>query len=159
MLRPTKDMVFGGLALGVAAAYWHAADDIQRSFLADEVGADGVPKLLAGALAALGALVVLREVATRRVRGRPTGDAPAGRPHRRALGLLALASLYVALMPWLGYFVATAALIAGIALYAGQALSRTLLVTAVAGSLVLWVVFDRMLSVSLPPGFWARLLA
>ena len=157
-MRTAKDTVFGGLALALAAIYWYAADDIQRSFLADAVGADGVPKLLAIALALLGGLVVIREIATRRARAATVVQKP-GRPHRRALGLLCLAILYVAAMPFFGYLVATAALIAGVALYAGEALDRRLVITAVAGSLVLWLVFDHLLAVSLPPGFWLRLFA
>jgi putative tricarboxylic transport membrane protein len=157
-MRLNKNMVFGTLGLGLAAAYWHAADDIQRSFLADEVGADGVPKLLATVLAVLSGLLLLRETAVAFggvsvlvAQGQET------RPHARAFGLLVLGVLYIALMPTLGYLVTTAVFIWAVAAYAGQAPDRRLVLTAVAGSLVLWGMFDHLLGVSLPPGVWTRL--
>jgi len=155
-MRLGKDMAFGVLAVLLAGAYWYAADDIQRSFLSDEVGADGVPKLLAATLGALGAIVLARAVMSRSVA--PDGARKIAR-HLRALGLLLLCGAYVALMPTFGYFVATAALIGAVALYAGQPWHRGLLVTALAGSAVLWLVFDHLLGVSLPPGFWLRAIA
>jgi len=82
-MKFNKDTVFGALGVALAVIYWLAADDIQRSFLADEVGADGVPKMLAVALGALGAVTVLR--------GRKAAidvevEEASNRPHWRALG-------------------------------------------------------------------------
>ena len=156
-MRLGKDTAFGLLAVVLAAAYWHAADDIQRSFLSDEVGADGVPKLLAASLGVLGALVLARAIAWRPATR--ADDAAGIAMHLRALGLLLLCGAYVAVMPALGYLVATAALIGAVALYAGQPWHSGLLVTAIAGSGLLWLVFDRLLGVALPPGFWLRAIA
>ena len=156
-MRLSKDTSFGLLAVMLAGVYWHAADDIQRSFLSDEVGADGVPKLLATTLGVLGVVVLARAVAARRTAGDDDGRSVAA--HLRALGLLLLCGAYVALMPVIGYFVATVALICAVAVYAGQPLRRGVVITAVAGSGVLWLVFDHLLGVSLPPGFWLRAFA
>ncbi len=44
----------GLLALALAGIYYYAAIDIPRSFLSDNVGADGLPKAYALALTLLG---------------------------------------------------------------------------------------------------------
>jgi len=155
-MRLSKDTAFGLLAVVLAGTYWHAADDIQRSFLSDEVGADGVPKLLATTLGILGVIVLARTVGSRHT---ASDDRPPLAAHLRALGLLLLCGAYVALMPIAGYFVATMALICTVTVYAGQPLGRGVVITALAGSGMLWLVFDHLLGVSLPPGFWLRALA
>src|SRR5690242_495519 len=133
-MRLSRDTAFGALGLIVALLYWREADDIQQSFLSDEVGADGVPKLLAVALAILSALTVLRALRQPAKRDLEDGG---GHPHLRALGLFVIAALYAALLIPLGYVVATVLLIGGAALYAGQRFEWRLCAAAVAGSLVL----------------------
>jgi len=158
-MRESRDIGFGLLAVVLAGAYWHAADNLQRSFLSDNVGADGVPKLLAVTLGVLGAVVVAREFAARRAAVRGEASSANVRAHVRALGLLAACVLYVVAMPTVGYLIATAALIGGVALYAGESVGRAVLIAAAAGSVLLWFVFDHLLGVSLPPGTWLHALA
>ena len=155
-MRLSKDGTFGALGIVVAALYWWEANDIQRSFLTDETGADGVPKMLAVALGVLGALVLIRDLAS------PVWQAAektAGHPHRRALGLLAVAVLYAALFVPLGYLAATALFIATAAAYAGQRRYWRLGAAAIIGSLALWLIFDRVFGVALPWGVWSRLVS
>src|SRR5262245_4130661 len=140
-MRLSKDVWFGVLGIVGAALYWLMADDIQKSFLADEVGADGVPKLLALVLGVLSAATMLRAVLQP---SRRDDNDEEGHPHRRAFGLLVITVLFAALLVPLGYVAATMLLIGGAALYAGQRLDWRLCVAAVAGSLVLWVIFDRV---------------
>jgi putative tricarboxylic transport membrane protein len=154
-MKFSKDTLFGALGVALAAVYWMGADDIQRSFLADEVGADGVPKMLAVALGVLGAVTMLRG---RKAAIAADVEDDNGRPHLRALGLLTIGVLYAALLSPLGYFLATAALIAGVTAYAGQNPDWRLAVAAIGGSVVLWLIFDRIFGVALPRGFWPQLL-
>jgi putative tricarboxylic transport membrane protein len=152
-MKASKDTAFGVLGIVIAGLYWLAAGEIQQSFLSDEIGADGVPKLLAFALAALSALVTLRSLRLRTV----IAETVDWQPHAKAFGLLVIGILYVALLPQIGYLVATAALIAAAALYAGQPFSRSLPVIAIGGSVFLWVVFAKLFAISLPAGLWTRL--
>jgi putative tricarboxylic transport membrane protein len=155
-MKFNKDTIFGATGVALAAIYWLAADDIQRSFLADEVGADGVPKMLAVALGILGAVTVLR---SRTVAIEADDEGDTDRPHLRALGLLTIGVLFAALLSPLGYLLATAGLIAGVTAYAGQKPDWRLAVAAIGGSAVLWLIFDRIFGVSLPRGFWPQLLS
>ena len=75
--------------------------------------------------------------------------------HLAALGLLAILAAYVVLLPLAGYVATTALLIGAVARFSGAALGRDLLLVAVAGSVVLWVLFDPLLGISLPIG-WGR---
>jgi putative tricarboxylic transport membrane protein len=151
-----RDTAFGVLGVVLAGIYWLAAEDIQRSFLADEVGADGVPKMLAMALAVLGAVTVVRSITAKKI---ALDDKEAGGKgqHLRAFGLLMICLLYLALMPVLGYFAATAALIAGSAVYAGEGFGRNIVLTAIAGSVALWLIFAKLFAISLPAGVWVRM--
>jgi hypothetical protein len=155
----SKDTAFGALGVALAAIYWLAADDIQRSFLADEVGADGVPKMLAVALGVLGAVTLLRSAAERKAAIDADIEEDSGRPHLRAFGLLTIGVLYAALLSPLGYLLASAGLIAAATAYAGQKPDWRLAVAAIAGSLVLWLIFDRIFGVALPRGLWLQMLS
>jgi len=57
---------------------------------------------------------------------------------------LTIGVLYAALLSPLGYFLATAGLIAGSTAYAGQKPDWRLAAAAIAGSAVLWLIFDRI---------------
>jgi len=150
-----RDLVFAALGLALAAAYYAAADALPTSLLADGVGAGGIPKLLAVALALLSMLLGMRSLLAGTA---ATGvDAGIG-PHLRALGIAGLGFAYVAAAPTLGYPLAVALLVAAATLYYGAPLRAPVLVYAVGCAAVLWLVFARMLGVALPAGAWARLL-
>jgi len=124
-----------GLAL--AAAYWLAADALPQSALADSVGADGLPKLLALMLAALSILIAF------------TRDAESQPASLRSLGVAGLGFAYVALLPFTGYLVGAALLAGASALYYG-ARGRTVVVFSFFTSLLLWLAFAKTLGVALP---------
>ena len=124
-----------GLAL--AAAYWLAADALPQSALADSVGADGLPKLLALMLAALSILIAF------------TRDAESQPASLRSLGVAGLGFAYVALLPFTGYLVGAALLAGASALYYG-ARGRTVVFFSFFTSLLLWLAFAKTLGVALP---------
>lgn len=112
------------------------------------MGAGGVPKVLAGIMAAAGALLVLRTLL------RPPAREP-GRglaAHAKAAGLFAAMVLYVLAAPVLGYPIALGLFGAAVALYAG---ARANLATAAFGvgmAGLFWLGFVKLLGVAFPTG-------
>jgi hypothetical protein len=125
--------------LTLAAAYWLAADALPRSALADSVGADGVPKLLAFLLAGLSLLIAARPDNTEEPQAKPL----------KALGVAGLGFVYVAMLPLTGYLVGAGLLAAASALYYG-ARGRVVLLFSICTALLLWLVFAKALGVALP---------
>ena len=134
-MRRSHACAAAGLAL--AAAYWLAADALPRSALADSVGADGVPKLLAVVLAVLSLLIAFSR----------HGETQAA--SLRSLGVAGLGCVYVALLPFTGYLVGATLLAGAAALYYG-ARGRTVIVFAVGTAILLWLMFAQALGVALP---------
>lgn len=142
------DIVCAVLTLALASAYFWASAGIQDSFLSDEVGADGLPRVLAACLGFLGAALLVRAWVRRPRRGEPMPWTA----HRDALVMLACGAGYILLMPLLGYALAILALIAFVAWYGGIALGPRLLVVSAAGSLVLWISFAKLFGIAMPRG-------
>jgi putative tricarboxylic transport membrane protein len=138
-----RDLAFAAAGLALAAAYWWAANQLPTSMLSDAVGADGVPKALAVALAALSILVGLR------VALRKDGEAPSA-SSARALGIAALGFLYVLLAPYIGYFMAITLLTAAAAVYYGAPRKWTVGAFALGTAGILWLMFGAMLGIPLP---------
>ncbi len=151
-------MIIGLGVLVLAAAYYAAASAIPQSLLADEVGADGVPKLLAIALAILGALQLVRALRLRSAAGGGDEEIAGARRHARAVGMLAIGIVYVLVTPYLGYPLALAGLILAVGVYAGIRPSLYLTSIAVAGGGLFWIMFVKLLGVAMPVGGWARLV-
>ena len=157
------DFILGIVTMAVSAGYLVVTSQIQESMLSDAVGAGGVPTALGWSLAALGLIVCVRSlifrtpkpdiVVTATAKGDDDEKTPEGmRPHLLALGLLAILAAYVLITPYLGYIASTALLIAASARFCGLPLSRRLLIISFVGGLGLWVMFDPMLSTSMPVG-------
>jgi putative tricarboxylic transport membrane protein len=145
-----RDLVCAAAGLALAGAYYAAADAIPASLLADGVGAGGIPKLLAVALALLSVLLGARSL----LAGARTEAA--GGPHLRALGVAGIGFVYVAAAPYLGYPLALAILVAVAAFYYGERPRPGVFVYAVGCAALLWLVFAKMLGVAMPPGIWWR---
>lgn len=155
-LAINRDFVCGLFALALAGGYYAVAADIQSSQLADDVGADGLPKTYAVALAALGSILVLSNLPRGAV-AETAGDTPTRNARdlfqlKRALGMLAIGALYVLVAPWLGYIVAIALVIVATAMYQGGKLDWKLGLTAIAGAGLLWFVFVFLLHIHQPSG-------
>lgn len=138
--------LWAGLALmALATAYYVAALGIQRSLLSDEIGAAGLPKALAVILAVAGALLAARSQWAAAIKVSPRLTA-------QAAGLMALMAAYIFVLPVLGYPLTIAALVAGVALLAGAPPTLGLAITAISAGLGFWLIFARLLSVSVPAG-------
>lgn len=150
------DFCLGLGAIALSAGYLYVASGIQESLLSDAVGAGGVPRALGWVMAALGLLLCVRSVSfaagPAKAATPPPQDsaaAPSRHPHLQALGLLGILIGYVVLAPYLGYAVAVAVLVAAVAAYGGAAIDRSLLLISAAGGLVLWLVFAKVLGISM----------
>jgi putative tricarboxylic transport membrane protein len=152
-----KDVVSGLILLGVAGAYAWATRQIPDSSLSDEVGAQGLPTILAALLAGLAMLIVVRGLTMSR---KPQlavvtdlGEEETA-PPRRALGFLAIAAAYVVVAPFVGFGPALALLIAAVAIYEGMRPSWRVAAVAVAGAFAFWLLFVQILGVEQPRAFW-----
>ena len=145
-----RDLVCAALGLALAVAYYAAADALPRSLLADSVGADGVPKLLAVALAVVSVLIGARSLVAGA--SAPSAGDPGLRRHLRALGVAALGAAFVVLAPVLGYPLALALLLLAAALYYGAAPRLQVVLYAGATAAILWLLFARVLGVAMPAG-------
>ncbi len=148
----SRDTVLGLLAVAVAGAYGAEATRIQQSLLADAVGADGVPRLLAWGMGLTGLALAGRSVL------RPAGagkddDLPPG-AYRRAGTLLAILLGYLALVSHVGYPLAVAGLIAAVAWYAGAKPGLAMAAAAAGGAAAFWFMFTFLLGIPMPPGLF-----
>ncbi|MBI1219918.1 MAG: hypothetical protein GC186_15360 [Rhodobacteraceae bacterium] len=155
---------FGGLViLAFAGLYYVGTFDIQRSTLADNVGAQGVPSAYAAVLAILALLLVLRSGYGWLTAGGATAPAsgkthkpqvPAGRAIGRMLGMLAIGVIYLLLIEWAGYALTIALMIGAVVLYQGGRATPATLITALCGAAFFWLLFVRVLQIPLPAGLW-----
>jgi putative tricarboxylic transport membrane protein len=146
----SRDAIAGAISIALALGYWLVADGIPRSLLSDAVGADGIPKALAVVLGVLGLSLLWRGLRRREERT----EEPDWRAHLRAAGLLAIGIAYVVFMPWIGFAAATGIVIVVVAAYSGATLGRNLVLIGAVSGIAFWFVFAKLLSVSVPPGFW-----
>lgn len=150
-----RDGVTGALALAVSIAYVAQARGIENSLLSDEVGAGGVPAAVGTLLGLVGAALLAKGLLARWRGGGETGTVrppTAWRPHAAAAALLLVLSVYVWLLPRLGYVASVIALVAAVAWLAGSRQWRTVAAMAVVTGPLLWLVFDRVLQVRMPAG-------
>lgn len=152
-MRLTRDAIVGIAAIAFGVAYWLMADAVPTSLLSDQVGAGGVPRVLATALAILGAIQIWRGV----WQG-GTDSAIDMNAHSRALGLLALGCAYVAAMPHLGFLLTTAILIVAASVYAGIKMGRDILVVGAVSGVAFWAIFAKLLGIAMPSGVFAGAL-
>jgi putative tricarboxylic transport membrane protein len=134
-----RDIITGALLLLLAAGYWRMTGLIPSSSLSDEVGADGLPRLLAAALAVIALLIMAKGLLSAKAVAAPDGEPRASIP--RALGFVAIGAGYMLLAPWIGFAAGIAALVVAVAAYEGERLSAKLVAVAVAGGIGFWLVF------------------
>jgi hypothetical protein len=75
------------------------------------------------------------------------------------LGALALSIglLYLVLVRFAGYVISLMTVIALVALYQGERASWRLGATTLFGAVAFWILFDLILGIETPAGFWPRL--
>jgi hypothetical protein len=88
------------------------------------------------------------------------GQSPEPRGHSqvlRAFGVIVIGAVYIVTVPWLGYLVSLAALIAATTYYQGGGLNRRVAIVSVSGALLFWLLFVAILGIQHPAGFWPSL--
>ncbi len=145
-----KDIGCGVAGLALAAAVYFLADDLPRSLLADPTGADGLPKLLAYVLGGLSLLLIVG--ALRRAPAVATVERESIDKHLRSAGMLALGTLYLVLLPWLGYVLTIFLFILVVAVYAGTRLDWKPVAVSAIGAGALWFSFVKLFSIPMPTG-------
>lgn len=150
-----RDIIAGLGLLGFAGLYFAATLRIQESSLSDEVGAKGMPVVLAALLAVLAvALTVRGWRASRALRPARAEASEDGASFRRVLGFLGIAAVYGPVAYALGYVAGLIVLIVGIAVYEGARPSWSLLAVAVGGATFFYLAFVKLLGVAQPPGLF-----
>jgi hypothetical protein len=158
--------LIGGIAtILIGLAYLAMTFQIRASALDDSVGPAGFPKALAFMLTGLGLILCVQSLwalRARRLAAAPTpADASGGEGRGgaqgmlRAAGMLALGIAYLLILRRLGYVPSIALLIIAAALYLGTPFSWRVVAIGVAGAVVYWVVFVRVLGIPQPPGLLA----
>ena len=135
-----RNRACAALGLALAGVYWFAADALPTSLLADAVGAGGVPKGVAVALALFSIAVAFSKAA-------PESDHP---NPLKALGIAAIGFVYVAVVTLLGYFISITAIAGAAALYYGAPRRWGVAAFALGSAAVLWVLFAWVLRIPMP---------
>lgn len=150
----SKDSIAGLLLLALAAGYYWLTRSIPSSSLSDEVGADGLPKLLAAALGVVAVLILSKSLLAGRRPAAVTSDDGAEKyehaPLGRALGFVLIGIGYMVVAPQVGFALGIAALIVAVAMYERQALSLKLVAVAAGGGLGFWLAFVLFLGSEQP---------
>jgi putative tricarboxylic transport membrane protein len=157
-----RDWIAGVVLLALAAGYYRMAVSIPRSQLSDVVGASSFPVLLSAALATLSVILILvgvfRKAPT--VSAEESAKKAAGEVHGfvRAGGTLAIGVAFLMVLPYAGYIVAVAALLAAMVLYLHEPWSARVAIIAAAGGIFFWLMFRGLFAIPVPRGLWPALL-
>lgn len=151
-----KDLISGVALLAIAGTYYIWSNQIADSTLSDEVGAGGLPHVLSIILAILAVVLIARSLFVARMRPAAANGEDEEEDYNarlpRAAGLLLFGAAYVFLLPFVGYPIATALLIAAIAIYEGAPRTWVLLAAAFGGGIFYWAIFVKLLGVNQPVG-------
>ncbi len=151
-----RDAAFGTLTLAVAAIYYVLATTIPRSDLADPIGPQGLPRVYAFALAVLSMLLIAR--ALRRPNLAPRTAEPANHRLARVAGMLLIGVAYILVVPYLGYLVSVALLIATTIYFQGGSINGRSILVSVAGAALFWVLFVWLLRIQYPASLWPSVI-
>lgn len=151
-----------GAVIAVAAYFYHLAATLDFDRQEGRLGPDAWPKGMLALMMIAAVIGIVRTLSGARIAGPATGDhAPIegdeiDEPqqkwlHLPILGGLLLA-LYVPLLEWTGFVIATSTLVAAF-LYLGRYRNHLVIwVTAIAGPLAFFVIFRTVAYISLPLG-------
>jgi hypothetical protein len=157
----SRDLVFGSATLALAAIYYALTITIPRSDLADPIGPQGLPKTYAVVLAVLSIILIARSM-KRPANLEPANLEPEITNHEsripRVIGMLLIGVAYIVVLPWLGYLLSVAALIAATTYFQGGSINRRSILVAISGALCFWVLFIWLLRIQYPAGLWPSVI-
>lgn len=143
------DRIAGALLLLLAGAYYRLTDDIEVGLAGDLLGPAFFPRTLAILLGVASVALIVRR---RRVTGGAGEAPPAGEAPHRLVWTLAITVAYLLLLPGAGYLLLTPIYLGALAGVLGYRSWAPLIGTALGLTLVLHLLFGRMLGVRLPRG-------
>ena len=157
--------MFGGATLALAVGYHLLAAQIPESQLSDAVGPQGLPRIYAYLLGGLSLVLVAKSLRTSGPQ--PNAQGPEPTAHRplptassrvlRPAGVVAIGAVYIVVVPWLGYIVSLAALVAATTYYLGGGPAKRVALVGLCGALLFWLLFVAVLGIQHPAGFWPSL--
>ncbi len=152
----SKDFTGGVAAIVIGSVYLYFSLQIRSSPLTDTVGPAGLPKILGVLMILLGAILALQATYRYLKTKTPTQSEWTGQQTRilRAAGLLLLGIGYLLIVNTFGYALSISILILFAAMYQGARFNWQVPVIAAGGGLCLWLVFDRLLGISMPAGIF-----
>ena len=163
-----RDLVFGVAALAIALVYYALTSTSPPSQLTDPIGAQGLPRMYSLVLAALSILLIARSLRTRTNREPRTTEPATSEPRTsepanhvaiaRVAGMLLLGIAYIVVLPYLGYLVSVAMLIALTTYLQGGALNGRTVAVALSGAALFWALFIWLLRIQYPAGLWPSLI-
>jgi hypothetical protein len=157
-----RDLVFGLAALAMALVYYTLASTIPPTRLADPIGPQGLPRTYSFVLAALSIVLIVRSRRTGANREPAATEPRTSEPskHRlvRVAGMLLIGIAYIVVLPYLGYVVSIAILIAVTTYLQGGTLSGRTVLVALSGAVLFWTVFIWLLRIQYPAGLWPSLI-
>ena len=154
-----RDFVAGFLGLLLAMGYYAMAAKIQSSQLADDVGPGGLPKIYGIAMASFSILLMVRaRLGVVQAEGKQRPVAKEIFSAKRSMGILVIGIGYILAVPYLGYPLSIAVVIAVASLYNGGQISLRLAGIAALGAFGLWFVFVFLLHIGQPAGIWPDLI-
>lgn len=158
-----RDLVFGSATLAVAAVYYALTSTIPESQLADPIGPQGLPTTYAIVLSVLSIVLIARSL--RSANREPANREPANlripdpvSRILRVLGMLLIGVAYIVVLPYLGYLLSVAMLIAATTYFQGGAVNGRTIVVALSGAALFWMLFIWLLRIQYPAGLWPSLI-
>jgi hypothetical protein len=149
--------MLGIALLAIAGTYYLLGAAIPESALDDAVGPRGLPRIYAIVLAALAIVPIVRGVLVKVLKPDTTNERRLTPLSSRFVGLTLIGVAYLAVVPWLGYLVSIALLIAATARYQGGSITGRVLLVASSGALFLWLLFVVLLGIPQPSGAWSAI--
>lgn len=141
-------------AVILAAIYLYATGKFPTLHLSDPLGPQAFPRLLGIGLL-LTAVALLVQTLRAREPKRPTGEKKAageGQSHAIVVGVVIWTALYFAVFEWLGYAVSTSIYLLALMAYFRRDKWMSNGLTSVLYSFGSYVIFTKLLLVSLPAG-------
>jgi putative tricarboxylic transport membrane protein len=163
----SRDMVAGAVLLAASLGYYLMATGIPVTLIDTTVNSSALPKMLG--IAGAGLSLVLIVQALLRQRRASAAPAPSGAgtsqgwlQHKRALGILIIVVAYALLLNVLGYLLSVALLLGATAYYQARFYRNVrsmpvMIGLALGGALLFWAIFDQLLGIPMPAGFWRHL--
>jgi putative tricarboxylic transport membrane protein len=138
----------------LAAVYFYATAQIPSLEIGDPLGPKAFPRLLGIALVVTGAMLFAEIVRARREKGRLVEKPkPLDHGHLPVIAaVVAFTAVYLAFFDWLGYVLATTPYLLGLMAYFHRGKWLSNILTSVLFSVLSYVLFTRVLEVSLARG-------